>query len=90
MGASVPEFYRLFMVPGMAHCGGGDGVSTFDMMSALEQWVEHNKPPAQVLAKRINIDLGYRTRPLCPYPQLARYKGTGNPDDASSFTCAAH
>ena len=85
MGASVPEFYRLFMVPGMAHCGGGDGVNTFDMVAALEQWVEHKKLPSQVIASGKN-----RTRPLCPFPQVARYKGTGNPDEASSFNCAAH
>jgi feruloyl esterase len=84
MGASVPEFYRLFMVPGMAHCGGGDGVNTFDMIAVLDQWVEQNTPPAQVIASGNS-----RTRPLCPYPQVARYKGTGNPDDASSFVCIA-
>jgi feruloyl esterase len=89
MGVGVPEFYRLFMVPGMAHCGGGDGASTFDMMAALEQWVERGKAPGSVMAKRVNIDLGYRTRPLCPFPMVSRYKGSGNPDDASSFTCVA-
>jgi len=84
MGASVPEFYRLFMVPGMAHCGGGDGVNTFDMVASLEQWVEQNTPPAKVIASGNN-----RTRPLCPFPQVARYKGAGNPNDASSFSCIA-
>jgi feruloyl esterase len=82
MGSTVPEFYRLFMVPGMAHCGGGEGVNSFDMVDALEQWVEHKKPPAQILASSKT-----RTRPLCPFPQISRYKGTGNPDDAANFTC---
>ena len=83
MGKTVPAFYRLFMVPGMAHCGGGEGVNTFDMVDAIDQWVEHNQPPAQILASRKG-----RTRPLCPFPQVSRYKGTGNPEDASSFTCS--
>jgi feruloyl esterase len=84
MGASVPEFYRLFMVPGMAHCGGGEGATTFDMMAALEQWVEHGKAPETVLASGKG-----RTRTLCPFPQVSRYKGSGNPEDASSFGCVA-
>jgi feruloyl esterase len=83
MGASVPEFYRLFMVPGMAHCGGGEGATTFDMMAALEQWVEHGKAPEKVLASGKG-----RTRTLCPFPQVSRYKGSGNPEDASSFACS--
>jgi feruloyl esterase len=82
MGSAVPDFYRLFMVPGMAHCGGGAGVNTFDTVAALEQWVEHNNPPEKILASGNN-----RTRPLCPYPQVARYKGTGNPAEAASFAC---
>jgi len=84
MGSTVPEFYRLFMVPGMAHCGGGEGVNTFDMVDALEQWVEHKNPPAQILASGKG-----RTRPLCPFPQVSRYKGTGNPEDAANFTCVS-
>jgi feruloyl esterase len=83
------DFYRLFMVPGMQHCGGGPGTSRFDALGALEQWVEQNKAPDQILAARLGqngrID---RTRPLCPYPQEARYKGTGSTDDAANFVCA--
>jgi len=82
MGAGVPEFYRLFMVPGMAHCGGGEGASTFDMLSALEQWVEKGKAPERVMASGKS-----RTRPLCSFPRVSRYKGSGDPDDAGSFTC---
>jgi feruloyl esterase len=87
MGGTVPDFYRLFMVPGMAHCGGGDGVSTFDMVGALEQWVEHDTPPAQVHASRMRDGKVDRTRPLCTFPQVSRYKGSGDPDEASSFVC---
>jgi feruloyl esterase len=84
MGAGVPGFYRLFMVPGMAHCGGGDGASTFDILGALEHWVERGKAPERVLASGKG-----RTRPLCAFPGVSRYKGSGNPDDAGSFACVA-
>jgi len=87
--AKVQNFYRLYMVPGMAHCGGGDGTSNFDMLAALEQWKEQGKVPDQVPASRTREGKVDRTRPLCPYPQVAKYKGTGNTDDAASFVCAA-
>ena len=79
--------YRLFMVPGMGHCGGGDGPSSFDMVSALEQWVENGRAPDQIVASRVRDAKVDRTRPLCPYPQVATYKGTGSTDDAASFVC---
>ncbi|HEU5022103.1 MAG TPA: tannase/feruloyl esterase family alpha/beta hydrolase [Bryobacteraceae bacterium] len=79
--------YRLFMIPGMAHCGGGEGVSNFDMIAALEQWVEAGKAPDQIPASRIRNGKVERTRPLCPYPQLATWKGNGSIDDAANFTC---
>lgn len=78
---------RLFMVPGMGHCGGGDGTSTFDMLAALDQWVEKGKAPDQIAAARVRDGATDRTRPLCPYPQVARYKGTGSTDEATSFVC---
>ena len=86
--AKVQSFYRLFMVPGMAHCGGGDGTSTFDMLAALEQWKEQGKAPEQIAASRMRGGKVDRTRPLCPYPQVAKYKGTGSTDDAANFSCA--
>ncbi len=85
--SKVADSYRLFMVPGMAHCNGGDGVSSFDMVTALEQWVEAGKAPDQIPASRVRNGQKDRTRPLCPYPQLATYKGSGNPDDAANFVC---
>jgi feruloyl esterase len=87
MGGSIPDFYRLFMVPGMAHCGGGAGASEFDMIGALEQWVEHGQAPSKIPASRKTNGKVDRSRPLCPFPQVSRYKGTGNPDDAANFTC---
>lgn len=85
--ANVAGSYRLFMVPGMAHCGGGEATSTFDMLTALEQWVEAKKAPDSIPASRIREGKVDRTRPLCPYPQVAKYKGTGGIDDAANFTC---
>jgi len=81
--------YRLFMAPGMAHCGGGEGPNTFDMISALEQWVEHGKAPDQVIASHSTSGNVDRTRPLCPYPQVATYRGSGSTDQAASFVCQA-
>jgi feruloyl esterase len=81
---------RLFMVPGMGHCGGGDGPNVFDKIDVLSDWVEHGKAPDQIIASHLDAD-GHldRTRPLCPYPQIAKYKGTGNINDAENFVCAA-
>ncbi len=83
----VHDSYRLFMAPGMAHCGGGDGPNTFDMVKVLEQWVESGTPPDRILASRIVNGAVARTRPLCPYPQVAVYGGTGSTDAADNFTC---
>jgi feruloyl esterase len=85
----VASFYRLFMVPGMAHCTGGDGTSSFDTLATLEQWVEQRKAPQQIPAARIRDGKTDRTRPLCPYPQVATYKGSGSTDEAANFTCEA-
>jgi feruloyl esterase len=83
----VSDSYRLFMVPGMGHCAGGDGTSTFDMVSALDQWVVNGKAPDQIAASRVVNGAVVRTRPLCPYPQVAAYKGSGSTDDAANFSC---
>jgi len=83
----VKENYRLFMVPGMGHCGGGDGPSSFDMLAALEQWVEKGKAPDSIPAAHLTNGQPDRTRILCPYPQVATYKGSGSTDDAANFAC---
>jgi hypothetical protein len=87
MGPSTPEFARLFMVPGMFHCGGGIGASTFDSATPLVHWVEQGEAPASIPAARMVSGKAVRTRPLCPWPQVARYKGSGSIDDAANFTC---
>jgi feruloyl esterase len=86
---TVGDSYRLFMVPGMAHCTGGEGTSTFDMLSALEQWVEQDRAPVQIAASRVVNGAVNRTRPLCPFPQSATYKGLGSIDEAANFECKA-
>jgi Tannase and feruloyl esterase. len=78
---------RLFMVPGMGHCSGGEGPNTFDVVSALERWVEQGQPPDRIVASHSTNNVVDRTRPLCPYPQVAAYKGTGSTDDAANFVC---
>jgi feruloyl esterase len=83
----VKDNYRLFMVPGMGHCGGGDGPASFDMLAALEQWVEKGKAPDSIPAAHLTNGKPDRTRILCPYPQAAVYKGTGDPNDAANFVC---
>jgi feruloyl esterase len=88
-GSKSVDEIRLFMVPGMAHCAGGEGPNTFDMVSALEQWVEQDHAPEQIIASHSQNGTVDRTRPLCPYPQVARYKGSGSIDEAANFTCAA-
>jgi feruloyl esterase len=80
---------RLFMVPGMGHCGGGDGPNEFDMLDVLEQWREQGKAPTEILASQVNEGRVSRTRPLCPYPQIAKYKGSGSIDRAENFVCSA-
>ena len=87
--ARVENSYRLFMAPGMAHCGGGEGPNTFDMVRALEQWVESGKAPDQIVASHSTNGVVDRTRPLCPYPRVAVYKGTGSTDEAANFECKA-
>jgi feruloyl esterase len=79
--------YRLFMAPGMAHCAGGEGPNDFDKVVPLEQWVEQGKAPDQIVASHSKEGRVDRTRPLCPYPQMATYKGSGSIDEASSFVC---
>jgi feruloyl esterase len=85
--AAVSDSIRLFMVPGMGHCVGGDGPSNFDKLGPLEQWVERKKAPDRLVATHLTGGAVDRTRPLCPYPQVAVYSGTGSTNDAANFAC---
>jgi len=88
-GASTPEFFRLFMIPGMAHCSGGVGPDRNDAVTAVVDWVEKKKAPDSIVASRVVNNKVVRSRPLCPYPQVARYSGTGSIDEAANFKCVA-
>ena len=96
------DFVRLYMVPGMQHCGGGPGADSFgatpggpqsdaghSLSTALEGWVEKNAAPDKIIATKYSSGQAVRTRPLCPYPQVAKYSGSGSTDDAANFTCVA-
>jgi feruloyl esterase len=98
------DFYRLFLVPGMGHCGGGSGPTSFgntgaewagdaerDILTALEKWVERGAPPERLIGtgKAPEDPSKSLTRPICLYPQVARYKGSGDIYDAASFQCAS-
>jgi feruloyl esterase len=85
--AKAANSIELFMIPGMNHCVGGPGTDTFDKVKVLEQWVEQGKKPAQIVASHTTAGQVDKTRPLCPYPQVAKYKGTGSTNDAVSFAC---
>jgi feruloyl esterase len=81
------EFFRLFMVPGMGHCQGGPGPNSMDGLTSLEQWREQGKAPDKIIASHSTKGVVDATRPLCPHPQVAIYKGTGDTNDAANFTC---
>ena len=84
------EFSRLFLAPGIGHCGGGAGPSPFGQLDALVSWVEDGKAPATLTAaRRDQSGAVTRSRPLCPYPLVAKYKGKGSTDEASNFVCSA-
>ncbi len=97
------DFLRLFMLPGMYHCSGGPGPDTFDDLTALERWVEQDIQPDRITAYNLpasteanyvaerkgldELDQALMSRPICPYPEVARYDGTGSTDDAANFMC---
>src|SRR5262249_37302854 len=83
----VDDAVRLFMVPGMGQCGGGDGPNEFDVLAALDGWREQGKSPTQIIASQVKEGRVTRTRPLCPYPQVPTYKGSGSIDSAENFVC---
>jgi feruloyl esterase len=88
-GPDTPQFFRLFMVPGMGHCTGGVATDRFDAVTALVDWVEKGKAPDAIRAARVVNNQEVRSRPLCPYPQVARYSGQGSIDVAANFRCTA-
>ena len=99
--AQADQFSRLYMLPGVFHCGGGPGPdrvggggadapvvdAKHDMLAALEAWVERGQPPSDLVVSKVEEGRVTRRRKLCPYPQIARYKGAGDTDDQASFEC---
>jgi feruloyl esterase len=85
--AATAVFARLFLVPGMGHCSGGPGPDTFDAVGALDRWAVSGMAPRQILASHVTGGVTDRTRPLCAYPAIARWKGSGSSDDADNFVC---
>ncbi len=86
-GKTAMSAVRLYMVPGVGHCGGGEGTDHFDLFPALQTWVEQKQPPEHLVASRIENGKEVRTRPLCAHPEIATYKGSGRTDDAANFSC---
>ncbi len=86
---ALPDFYRLYMAPGMDHCGGGVGPSRFDALGALVKWVEEGEAPTTLVASGVTVDGEPRTRLLCNYPQVAVYDGEGDPDNVDSYSCGS-
>jgi Tannase and feruloyl esterase len=84
---SAGKSIALFMVPGMNHCAGGPGTDTFDKMKAMEEWVEKGTAPKRIVASHLTSGTVDKTRPLCPFPQVAKYSGAGNTNDAANFSC---
>ena len=78
---------RLFMAPGMGHCRGGEGPNEFDKVTLLDEWVEKGTAPERIVAAHLTEGKVDRTRPLCSYPRVAKYKGSGSIDDAANFSC---
>jgi feruloyl esterase len=89
VGSAAASALALFMVPGMGHCQGGPGTDVFDKVAALDQWVESGTKPQSILASHLTGSVADRTRPLCAYPAIARYVGSGSTDDARNFRCQA-
>jgi feruloyl esterase len=87
MGKDTDDFARLFMAPGMYHCFGGPGPNKFDYMTPLVTWVEKGIAPETIIAHQYSKEKTVRTHPLCPWPKVAKYKGRGLVEAASSFSC---
>lgn len=88
MGVGTRDFFRLYMMPGVFHCTGGPGCDSFPRLPALMDWVEKGKTPESLVASKFVSGKLLRTRPLCPYPQVAVYSGSGSTDDAANFRCS--
>ena len=89
MGQSTHDFFKLYMMPGVFHCSGGVGPASFDPLNQIVRWVEHGRVPDRIVASQVDSGKTTRTRPLCPYPQVAQYSGQGSTDDHTNFRCVS-
>ena len=89
MGLHQDSWFRLFMVPGMEHCGGGPGPDQFNKVAVIERWRELGIAPDQIIAVHVSGGAVDMTRPICPYPKVPTYKGSGTSSDAGNFICQA-
>jgi feruloyl esterase len=88
LGGNQDDWLRVFLMPGMGHCRGGRGPDRADFVAALDGWRDGGVAPARIDASKMTNGKVEMTRPLCAYPQVARYKGTGSTTDATNFSCA--
>jgi feruloyl esterase len=87
VGKKAEDSIALFMLPGVYHCGGGPGPDRFDRMAAIEQWVEGGRKPTRIVASHQTNGKVDRTRPLCPFGEVARWNGSGSTDEEKNFSC---
>lgn len=87
VGTKARDSIELFLLPGVLHCGGGPGPDTFDKMAAISKWVERGERPARIVASHLTNGKVDRSRPICPFGQVARYRGDGDTNDAANFSC---
>jgi feruloyl esterase len=87
LGPGTRDFFRLFMLPGVFHCAGGPGCDSALTLAALVEWTEKGKAPETIRAEKRQDGKVLRSRPLCVYPAVAVYNGTGSTDEDASFRC---
>jgi feruloyl esterase len=88
VGPQASDSMRVFGIPGMGHCSGGPGCDTFDKLAVIDQWEETGKAPERIVASKLTNGKVTRTHPICAYPKVAVYKGTGSTDEAENFICS--
>ena len=87
--AQTQQFFRHFLAPAVGHCSGGNGPQPQNLLQSVVDWVEQGIAPDRITASRTLSGGALQTRPLCPYPAVAKYTGSGSTDDAANFVCAA-
>jgi feruloyl esterase len=88
VGPQAGNSMRVFGIPGMGHCSGGAGCDSFDKLAVIDQWIETGKAPERIVASKSSAGKVTRTHPICAYPKVAVYKGTGSTDEEENFVCA--